>query len=354
MRKGAQVGLRAMDSVLQHSHATGTERLILLILARYAGDDYETYCGYTRLSDEANISERNVVYTLKKLEASGEIKIERGSGRGMKTIYKINLPEVKKAQPAASIPESRQAKRAAFPGADNQQPPAPFSVNQENEGDSERMQAAAPYQTHQNMQAAAPFSSESGEAKGCKLETERVQDSEKRVQTEGEKGAKPSDAYIERESNKESIKESKEQPPPKRRKSVGQFFNENITTVLSYWANATGNQTAVFDQKRKKLVEFRLLDGFTVEQLCLAVDGCLLSEFHSGQNKGGFVYDQVKHIFADADSVESFMRHAKNGKQNGHHRPDKSEQNQLAADEAEKRIFGNSANFDADAEVIPE
>ena len=41
-------------------------------------------------------------------------------------------------------------------------------------------------------------------------------------------------------------------------------------------------------------------------------------------------------------------------KQNGHHRLDKSEQNQLAADEAEKRIFGNSANFDADAEVIPE
>ncbi len=56
-----------------------------------------------------------------------------------------------------------------------------------------------------------------------------------------------------------------------------------------------------------KKIRDRFRDGFTVENLCDAIDGCLRSPFHQGENDKQKCYDSLELIVRDAKHVHDFM-----------------------------------------------
>lgn len=88
---------KSVASVLHHSHHAGTPKLVLLGIAWH---DDETGGGawpsISRLAVYSGVSERQVIRALAVLEESGELDIDRHSGKsygGQKTNrYWINVP----------------------------------------------------------------------------------------------------------------------------------------------------------------------------------------------------------------------------------------------------------------------
>lgn len=66
---------------------------------------------------------------------------------------------------------------------------------------------------------------------------------------------------------------------------------------------------------REQKVNARLKQGYSVEQLCRAIDGCRKSPHHQGQNDTGTVYDDLELICRDAPKVDAFIAIA-SGKNN--------------------------------------
>ncbi len=141
---------QAVSAVLKHSRATGSDRLVLLVLASHADEEtFECYPSRDLLCQEAAMSERNLIYCLRKLEGTGELTISRGNGRGNLTTYQINLE-----------------------GAERVQSTAPFISSERVQNPVIKVQAPAPFQA-KKVQSIAAFEVE----KGCNLASERVQDS---------------------------------------------------------------------------------------------------------------------------------------------------------------------------------
>lgn len=61
------------------------------------------------------------------------------------------------------------------------------------------------------------------------------------------------------------------------------------------------------DRKGKAKIAARIADGFTVDELCRAIDGCHVSPFHCGENDAGVKYQKIETIFRDADQVTTFV-----------------------------------------------
>jgi hypothetical protein len=58
--------------------------------------------------------------------------------------------------------------------------------------------------------------------------------------------------------------------------------------------------------KRKTKVSARLDDGYDVETILLAIDGCARSPYHMGKNDTGTVYDDLELICREGDKLEQF------------------------------------------------
>lgn len=80
-----------------------------------------------------------------------------------------------------------------------------------------------------------------------------------------------------------------------------------VQEVFDYWKQAMRHPQARLDDKRAKAIGQRLADGYTVGQLCQAVDGCRKSPYHMGQNDSNTVYDDIELICRNTSKVESFI-----------------------------------------------
>lgn len=81
-----------------------------------------------------------------------------------------------------------------------------------------------------------------------------------------------------------------------------------LLQVFEHWKTIMGHDRARMDVSRAKVIRARMKDGYTVEDLCLAIDGCAASAFHMGENDRGQVYDSITLILRDADHVDKFIR----------------------------------------------
>jgi hypothetical protein len=77
--------------------------------------------------------------------------------------------------------------------------------------------------------------------------------------------------------------------------------------VFAYWRQAMGKPRAVFDAKRRKLVEARLKDGFSVETLKAAIDGYRRDPFSMGKNDRNKAFNDLALICRDAERVERYL-----------------------------------------------
>jgi hypothetical protein len=81
--------------------------------------------------------------------------------------------------------------------------------------------------------------------------------------------------------------------------------------VFSHWV-AAGHPGSIFSKERRRAVAARLAEGFTADQLCLAVDGCHKTPFNLGENDRGAKYLDLALICRDATHVERFLENEHN------------------------------------------
>jgi hypothetical protein len=82
---------------------------------------------------------------------------------------------------------------------------------------------------------------------------------------------------------------------------------ESVAAVFAHWKVIMGHERARMDLKRAQVIRDRLRDGYSVDDLCLAVEGCAASAFHCGENDRGQRYDSLTLILRDADHVDKFI-----------------------------------------------
>lgn len=86
--------------------------------------------------------------------------------------------------------------------------------------------------------------------------------------------------------------------------------SEDIAAVFDHWRKIMGHERSRMDTARQTVIRKRLSDGYTVEDLMLAIEGCAASAFHMGENERGQRYDSLTLILRDADHVDKFIRAA--------------------------------------------
>lgn len=99
--------------------------------------------------------------------------------------------------------------------------------------------------------------------------------------------------------NKENITEDSQANADK--------FAEQIKEVFQHWKSTMGKDgKSKLTKKRESRVRARLSDGFSVAELCKAIDGCKASPYHQGGNPAGTVYDDLELICRDDGKVNMF------------------------------------------------
>lgn len=79
------------------------------------------------------------------------------------------------------------------------------------------------------------------------------------------------------------------------------------TEVFEYWKLILKHPQAIFTPDRRRKIEARLRDGYSVDQLKQAIDGCKASRFHNGDNDAHKKYHSIDLIFRNGDFVEKFI-----------------------------------------------
>lgn len=90
---------------------------------------------------------------------------------------------------------------------------------------------------------------------------------------------------------------------------------QNALEVFEYWKSTLNHERAKMDKKREQKIKDRLNDGYSVEDLIDAIDGCKLSPHHQGANEHGVKYDDIELICRDASRVDKFIKLKKEGVQ---------------------------------------
>ena len=101
--------------------------------------------------------------------------------------------------------------------------------------------------------------------------------------------------------------ETKETTAPKRSDA------HQIREVYEYWRDKTGHHQARLLPERAQKIRARLKQGFSVKELCVAIDGCLLSPHHTGDNEAGEQYTWIETIMKNGSSVEKHIERAMEG-----------------------------------------
>jgi uncharacterized protein YdaU (DUF1376 family) len=80
-----------------------------------------------------------------------------------------------------------------------------------------------------------------------------------------------------------------------------------VVQVFEHWQRVLEHPGAKLTADRKRKIEGRLREGYTVAQLRRAIDGCRASAWHMGENEDGKRYDAVDLIFRNGGKVDEFI-----------------------------------------------
>lgn len=83
-----------------------------------------------------------------------------------------------------------------------------------------------------------------------------------------------------------------------------------VMSVFEHWRRIMDHPKAVLDKQRRRFIRLALDDGYSVEDLCLAITGCSLTPHNYGQNDRGERYDGLHLILRSADQIDRFIRNA--------------------------------------------
>jgi hypothetical protein len=81
---------------------------------------------------------------------------------------------------------------------------------------------------------------------------------------------------------------------------------DDVDAIFEAWREATDHPRAKLDKARRAKIEARLKDGYSRDELIVAVRGIARSEFHMGENDRHQRYDDITIALRDAAHVEKF------------------------------------------------
>ena len=85
--------------------------------------------------------------------------------------------------------------------------------------------------------------------------------------------------------------------------------NLQVRRVFNYWKQQMGkdNKSKLTPERREK-IQARLNDGYTLEDMTRAIDGCKASDFHMGREpqSQGRTYNDLTLIFRNGAKLEGF------------------------------------------------
>lgn len=110
------------------------------------------------------------------------------------------------------------------------------------------------------------------------------------------------------EANQEPITSNQEQKDKVKSIVPAKAVTDDVDVVFAHWQRVRNYPRAKLDGKRAKAIKARLGDGYSVEDLCRAVDGIANSSHHMGQNDRRTVYDDIELICRDGPRVDGFMK----------------------------------------------
>lgn len=111
------MSIRCQTWVYEHSEATGNDRLVLLAIADEADDDgRNAFPGIDRIGHKARVPKRTTMRCLERLEASGDLVVNRPEqrGRGHHNTYVVVMG---KGDNLAPIPDAEERRAKARKGA---------------------------------------------------------------------------------------------------------------------------------------------------------------------------------------------------------------------------------------------
>lgn len=81
-----------------------------------------------------------------------------------------------------------------------------------------------------------------------------------------------------------------------------------VVEVFDYWVVKMGkNRAAKLTSDRRQKVKARLREGYTVEQIKQAIDGCSVDPFYMGDNVSGKTYNDLTLICRTGSKIEEFI-----------------------------------------------
>jgi hypothetical protein len=80
--------------------------------------------------------------------------------------------------------------------------------------------------------------------------------------------------------------------------------------VFEHWKGVMETPRSNLSDQRRKKIKARLAEGFSVDDLKLAVDGCRLTPFNMGINDRGEKFNDIELICRDSGHVERFRENA--------------------------------------------
>ena len=128
--------------------------------------------------------------------------------------------------------------------------------------------------------------------------------------------------------------------------------NDDVQRIFDYWCHIMKKgKGAKLTPKRKKNIEARLKQGYSVDYIAKAIEGCAASEYHMGNNDTGTIYNDIELICRYGEKLESFQQHLTkpifdNRHQGGNNGRKKSLAERTIDNAAELQALVESGQFD--------
>ena len=85
-------------------------------------------------------------------------------------------------------------------------------------------------------------------------------------------------------------------------------LNSDIDKIFTHWKTVLNHPQAKLGDHRKKLIFKALKLGYSVQELCHAIDGCSKSDYHMGCNEHAKIYDGLDLIFRNENKIDAFIK----------------------------------------------
>jgi len=237
--------------------------LLYVMLEGYADKGRKCFPSMTTLGKQLKFSRRHIQQLMRKLETAGIVTKEPrvdGSGQTSNLYY---LPLI------SPVNQSAPRREPGFAGGANGSAQAP--ANQSAQGGKPQFAGPASHSAHE-LEPVNIYQQEKDPVEPDSFELEGL---------------------------------SKDKPSCRSKTDRSAEVLEVFEHYRSFHPRAHRNPTST--SKEWKAIRARLKEGYTVDDLKAAIDGCHRSPFHMGENKNSRKYDSLELIVRDSSKVTQFM-----------------------------------------------